>query len=229
MTPEKFLTLLFIFSWTAALWTILIGKLIEDGIYNYTIHYTDWNWTINAVFFLLDLITFFPKAKKLRLPLYYLFVWIANGSSWLVFYLIFVLFEDNVQLLINMSTLGGGKYELGFLINMNTVFHILPAMFMLAYLPIRRREITRVYATIYKQFNSTVYPLYVAFILLVPLMYIGFFEAIFDIRQIYGITLSKFYLVLIVLAVIAIMNGVPLYLFIRRGKQYARKSKWIVV
>lgn len=225
-STEQILVLVYCVAWTAFLWTFVIGKLIVDGVSDYTTHYTDWNWTINAVFFLFDLLSYIPKLNSIQIFLLIFFVWLTFGSSWLVFWLIFILFAENPDIILNMSKEKGGKYSLGFLLNMNTVFHILPAIAILIYVFIKRKQIINVFYKLEVSLTKGAYGFLIFLAIVSPLIYIGVFQTVFNVKQIYGITMPRGLLALIALGVTFFMNGIPILIyFYKAKKRYAKKKK----
>lgn len=196
--------------WTVALWLLLIGKLATDDFLSFINHYTNWSWVINAAFFMLDIFSLFDKTRYMSMILGSSLFWLANASSWLVFWLVFIMLSDNPNIIIELSNQGGGKYPLGFILDMDRVFHVLPAIFILVYFVIRRKSVTRGVALVfYPTTSKAIKAIYVLYIIIFSATPLGLYNIFFNFVEIYGITTNVSVIYVMAIIITIIFNGVP--------------------
>jgi hypothetical protein len=202
---------LFSFTWALVLVGTLIGKFMYESLTSYVMHYTNWNWTINAIFFTVDTISYI-SSDLLYFNLVF-FYWITNASSWIVFWVVFILFQDNPDILTDLSKDEGGDYSMGFLLNMNTLFHVLPAMFIMVYTLLRWSALKAVVNNVFHKESSQCERVsYFIIFILYPLWGIFIYYVSVDIRDVYGVTTNIWIIAAVVFGVAVIYNGVTLFL-----------------
>ena len=215
--------LIFNILWTLALWVLAIGKLVESGLGDYISHFTNWSWTMSAIFFTAETASkLFMCSERNFLALYAVGVlfWLANGMAWLVFCLVFVMFGDNPNVLTDLTTEHGGDLTMGFALNMNAVFHYLPVVVMIFYVVLQQRLIGWTLSELFYRkcfeknpFFSWSYLLYILF---GPLFALGIYYSCFDIEKVYKIVTPVGILILIALFVGFVCNGITLTVLRRR-------------
>jgi hypothetical protein len=216
---SRLLAFFFSFLWAGVLAGMLIGKLVLEGFESYSIHFTNWNWTISTVFFLLDVLAYADPSGIIRNYVHTFAFWVANGSAWLVFWLVFIMFKDNDQVLMNLWTGNGGRYSMSFLINMNAIFHYVPAVFMLIYFALNNAQIAKAVHRILKRpkriqrsVHIAMVTTYVVIVLGTHLFFIGMYDVFADIKAVYGLTTNFGFICLTALGVSIVFNGLPLIL-----------------
>lgn len=197
----------------AYFWAFLIGKLFLGGIEDFSTHYTDWNWMMISIFFVMDLFTYIPNTSKLEHMLCIFFLWMTFGSAWLVFWLVFIPVAQNPNLILDLTTERGGKYSIGFVVNMHINFHVIPALLMLIYVMANSRKISKHFYRNYIEITLTGFVIVNLLALFSPAIYIGIYRALFNLDLIYGITMRDVYIALIAVAIIIVANGIPISLF----------------
>lgn len=212
---DKILTCIFVVAWAVFLLVLFIGKFAVSSDGNdYLDHFTSWNWTINTVFFVLLAFSFIDQTRYFRFGLHLFLLWLVFGSCWLVFWLVFVLFANNPDILFDLTIEGGGKYNFGLVLNFNTVYHTLPAILILVYIFLARVEVTLAVGYAIGYFNPIgMQVFFFIWYLLGSLLFIGLYAAIFNVQDIYGITLNVGILAVIGIAIVLVMVGLPLGLF----------------
>ena len=215
---EKIILITICIFWVIVVWLLGLGKIFLDGLVNYAIHFTNWSWTINGVYLLLDLVSCLDKTGKLSFYVISIGFWLVNGVSWIVFTLIFIVLHDNPDLLINMSDRGSGEQTLGFIMDMDRVFHVLPALVILLYMFMRRDKIGLVvYVFMNKRENQYALRFNYAFISMIsPVLFTIIYCITVDIYAIYGITTRLLYIVLIGFVTLVVCNIVPFIVFVRK-------------
>ena len=73
--------------------------------------------------------------KSSRLFIIKWFYWLLNGTNWLVFWLVWIVYNDNPDLLEDIGE--DGDISLGAVYIFDRVFHVLPSFISLLYLYIR--------------------------------------------------------------------------------------------
>jgi len=213
--------------WSITLVTFLIGKIVIEGLESFVTHYTNWNWTISATYFVSDVFSYIEDPKR---P-YYLFTLIATwywtmfGSAWLVFWLVFIMFQENPDALTSLSTDEGGKFGMGFLLNMNALFHYMPAIIATLYTFLRRKDIRRNVVAFLVDTSIALRVFYILPNMFGPLLFIGAYNILMNIVVIYGITLDPVFLFLIVILIDIFFIGVTMMLFRYSGMKMAKKKK----
>ena len=214
---ERWIANGFVLIWTIVLLGIFVVKISTDDFGDFSDHYTNWNWTLSTVFFTIDSITVIMELFGSRLHAYYgrllintTFFWLVNASAWLVFWLMFIVLEDNPNIFINLSTQGGGKYYLGFVYDLDRVLHILPAICILLYYIFRRKSITRAVSLIYFKKNLILIKFaYVLYILVLSAIPLGIYDLAFNFQVIYKITTNLAIVYVSAIVITIVSNGVP--------------------
>lgn len=216
-------------SWTGVLWLLFIGKILlsDDGAAGYFRHFTNWSWTLSAVFFLVDVVTYtLPKRAThfVRFQLAAYGFWLVNGAAWLVFWIVFVILNDNPRLLQNISDDGG--YSLGLVYCMDRIVHVLPPIALWLYASFRRNYF---YAVMYSWFRvlvkrkSDYYKLlwitYLGVSVLAPVPILLIYWLIFDINNVYGLQSPTLVLTAIGAAVLLTSNLIPLTVLYHRSRE----------
>lgn len=137
---DKTIMSVFLFIWTMALWMTAIYKLKNDGLMFFH-YFTNWNWTIQIIFFTLEFGAILSGLKKLRIINLSFIFWIVNGTTWLVFWLVFFMIRDNQEFLLQMTTLEGGPYEFWVVLYGHVLFHILISIVLLIFIIFQKKYI----------------------------------------------------------------------------------------
>jgi hypothetical protein len=181
--------------WFLVLWIIGIGKIVHNGFHNYFKELTNWTWSINAIFYLVAGISKFSLFYKVPtehniVSLYAngALFWIANGMSWIVFILIFVLLGDNPAILMDEAE----KYGLGFVLDMNALFHWVPTLINVLYLFLEQRILgwsVSILTGRTTRRTSIITWIYFVFVVLIGgAIGAGVYFSCFDPSDVYGIT-----------------------------------------
>lgn len=121
---------------------------MKNGAESYFSHFTNWAWTINALFWLSELLSYADCWGTITFIVYTVFLWITNCLTWVVFWLVWIVLNDNPGILEDETKSHGGPYSSGFVYNMNTVFHYLPAIMMVYFMWARTEVIKGVFAAL---------------------------------------------------------------------------------
>jgi hypothetical protein len=141
---ERVLVVIIDLVWVVVTWALAIGKIHNDGITLFFSHLTNWAWTGNAIYFALDLLMRWKRFRNLfRVLVQGITFFTVMSLTLMVFWLVWIALKDNPGLLENETKEHGGKFDAGFVFDMNTVFHVLPTIFVIVHLILRRDEFTK--------------------------------------------------------------------------------------
>lgn len=212
---EKILAVIIFALWAIIIFILGIGKLVTDGFGTYAQHFTNWQWSIQGFFFLFDVLTVFDRTGYFSFYLVSFAFWLTNGVTWIVFILIFIVLGENPDLLINMSNRGTGTLSLGVILNMDRVFHVLPAFMILLYMFLRRDKIAfSMYFFMNDNDSGIGGRLAYSFTnMFGPILYSLFYFSINNVNEVYGITMNMGFVILIGIGVLVVFNLLPFMLF----------------
>lgn len=226
---ERRFTYIIFIGYTIFLWVVMIGKISGNGFGDYLKHLTNWSWTIQALYFLLDSISVLidKRGHLLYFIVTYLF-WTVNAIVWIVFWLVFFVLGDNPDLLLKMSIIEGGKYGLGEVFVGDRVFHVIPALFFLAYFILRRHVIGYTIVSLMnpKSYSFAIRTTSLSIVtILGPVIVIFSYKVITDVYNVYGVTTPQITLVVIGLLILLVQNIIPFTLYYQNYKKVLIKHK----
>ncbi len=137
---------------------IAIGKWILEGSTGFWSHLTNWNWLLQGVFYASLWIAFLidwcvndssnrscsshrRKRKDATFWTHSLLFPVAWAMCWLVFWLAFFMVGDSPDQVLKLMDLYGGAYDPGFVLVMDRLLHVVPAVVNLFYVALRRYEL----------------------------------------------------------------------------------------
>lgn len=216
----------FLVLWPVFIWTLLIGKLVKSGAHDFIIHFTNWNWAMNAIFFTVRLVGRLPhiishkESPRNMISLYAngCLFWITNGMAWLVFWLVLFMLGDNPWMLIEMAT----DLDLGIILDMERVFHVFPTLFLLIYWALHGDEIAwplrvLVYRKSFDTFPSSAWAYFIFNVLFGGLLVMAIYFACFDMQSVYGIVTSISLIACVSVAIAFVLNGI---MFVNLRRKY---------
>lgn len=145
----------------------------------------------------------------------------------MVFWLMFIVLRDNPELILQESTQFGGKYALGFVFDMERLFHVLPAFVLVFYGFLRR---TYIRASIRKVYGHNGVPLWmrvvygIVIMLCAPILAILYFLML-SVKTVYGVDASPWIFVGVGIGALLIFNVVPFLVFINQVRQRLKRNK----
>jgi hypothetical protein len=237
---------IFIFGWTMTLWIVTVYKIRSDGASFFT-YFTNWNWMIQTLFFTLEFGSLCSGLDQLRaINLSFIF-WIANGTTWLVFWLVFFMIRDNAKFFLDLSKVNGGPHELWVVLNGHALFHVLISISLLIFVIFQKDYVDdsvslfvawrKNVASIKKGNEGSLFGgwrwysfLFLLYVTLAPLAIVGIYAAIFDIHAKYGIVTGVGIIILAAVAVVISFNGFyaffnMIYLYQPKTRLYNR-TRW---
>ena len=138
--------------WVGLIIGILGGKFYGEGIIGTAKYFTNVSLLIQGVYLFLDLISYFcdPRHPYLTKVLLYSFFFPVFANSFDVFFMVVFVYLDNAGILTSNLEAAGGKYNDGLVLGLDRAYHVFPLLFfVMAYIPCRINDISRVYQSVY--------------------------------------------------------------------------------
>jgi len=211
--------------WPVVIWGLLIGKLVNGGTHDFIKHFTNWNWSMNAIFFTTRTIGRLPwiltgRTTHNRISLFAngCLFWLTNGMSWLVFWLVLIMLADNPDILLEMAK----EFGLGMILDLDRVFHVFPTVFLLIYWAMCGHEISwplqvLVYRGSFDGWRKITWVYFIFNVLFGGLLIMAIYFACFDISAVYGITTSSTFIVFLSISISLVLNGLT---FVNLRRKY---------
>ncbi len=228
--------------WLAVLWVLLIGKLARDGLHDFFIHLTNWGWTLQAVFFLLETLSkFWPHTyllhddnnnnnnnnkreswyvgwgrNELALTVIGFLFWTTFGTALLIMALSRFMLADNPRVLTDLQR----WYDIGFLLDLEWLFHSVPFVMILLYLFAQEELIGWTLAVLtyrgsFDWFPSASWLYLIVVVLASPYILLGLYVATFNPKVVYGIQVPDVVLALVSAALLAFIVSL-VFVVVRR-------------
>lgn len=225
---EDVLSLIIFGLWSVVLWILMIGKIVKSGVSKYSIHFTNWGWTLSLILFTLDILSRFDRRKVTKdspirtdSMITIMFFWLANGIQWEIFWLFLLIVNNNPNVLESEFKKNGGEYDDGFVFVMNTVFHVIPAIMLLLYTFLRKEAIGRAVEFFTKEVDLWIS---IGFFLLETIAFPGFITLMYfldtDAHQIYETTVPNIVLIFVGIAILIVHNCILYGAFYYSSKKY---------
>jgi hypothetical protein len=137
MYPWKWVDFVVNVLWVFVLWMIFGAKIPTDGAWLYFHYFTNWMWTINTVFYTVDLITYLDYTGTLQFYWLYVAWWPFFGNVCQVFWLVIPLLWLNPRIVVETADqIGWSATLVG-----ERLVHVLPLVRAWFYLWCRSRDI----------------------------------------------------------------------------------------
>lgn len=223
---ERVLAFMIFLVWAILLWSVAVIKIHSDGINKFISHFTNWAWIFQIYLFTVDVLSRFEKKKRASFVLALIFFWIVNAITWMVFWLVWIALDNNPGLLESETKEHGGKFDSGFVFNMNTLFHVIPSIMILLYTVLRRYELR--YAVAFVT-DGRIFPGWMSGITATIIVFIapGLLSTIYvtttDIVQVYKLTVKAWLPIIVALGVILVHNVIPFVIFYLQAEEMRHK------
>ena len=201
---RRALALLFTSVWWATLLGVAVFKIyrVQDGLYEYAIHFTNWSWTIQFSFYTLDLVSYSDSSFRFKSCSLLLYFFVAWGTAWLVYFLVYLLIGLNPAIFENNID----DYGTSVVLLADRVFHNLPIAANFAYVIINYAQLVLAFAWLREAINGN-YCLMAAYTLVYSILPAGLlllYHLTLDITKVYAIETSfeAGYVLLIVVTVL---------------------------
>lgn len=137
--------------WLIVLWGGVVGKLINDSMAEYLKHYTNWNWTANAVYYLFDLIFILRANRFCEFILLTTFFWMLTCNNWFVFTLVFPMLISNPGTITDNFKENGGDFSPGVVFVADRIFHVMTIVFWFIYFALRIIDFIEIYYILFAE------------------------------------------------------------------------------
>lgn len=209
--------------WTGFLWVFGIVKIALEGFQGYVEHLTNWCWTVQAVFWAAALVAHavdvarrnagYWQDRAARFWVYTFLFYAAWTVAWCVFWLAFVMVYDSPSEITKLTKQYGGAYSLGFVLFMDRVLHVLPAVLNLIFVVLERRALSHQHAYLFqhpRMRGAHIERIVTWSVLTVlpPVGVLAIYVGLFDPRRIYHLDFPLWALGLIGGAIIILTNAV---------------------
>ena len=137
--------------WLIVLWGGVVGKIINDSLTEYVKHYTNWNWTANAVYYTFDLLFILRSNRFPESILLLVFFWMLTCNNWFVFTLVFPMLISNPGTITDNFKENGGDFSPGIVFVADRVFHVMTIVFWFIYFALRIIDFIELYNLLFKE------------------------------------------------------------------------------
>lgn len=137
--------------WTFILWFGTLYKCFYESVTSFLSYFTNISFAYQAGFYLFYTISYFGDPRKRSLEFFVLFGfwWNVFAQTVIVFVLVQGVLLDAPGLLINETKTGGGQYDDGVVLLVNTIVHVCPIIFGLILLPFVWPDLCDIYVLMF--------------------------------------------------------------------------------
>lgn len=195
--------------WAVITWFLLLWKTNSDGSPNVAQFFTNWIWTVNLIFYTLDIISYLDSDGSIFFNIISMIFPILHGTNWVVFLVVFLILDENPNLILQE----GANHPLGLVFIGDRFYHVLPLVVMLLYMVFRRYMIGQVVHFWLAQLPKSYNIFWMVWVLLSPFLLILVYFGLYNAIQIYSLTVSIWLLALFIIIVVLVANGIFIFLF----------------
>jgi hypothetical protein len=127
----RWLGLLLLLLWVVVLWAMAIGKLVLSGAGNYFKYFTNWSWTLQALYYAADVACYADASGRAHRRLLGRPFWLVFGVVWIVFWLVFLMFGSNGEIIEQFAADAG--VSVGVALIFDRIVHVVPALVVSLY------------------------------------------------------------------------------------------------
>lgn len=208
MYPLKWFELGINVVWVSLLWTVLIGKNIGDGPWLYYHYFTNWMWTLNTIFYTVDLIGYADWTGTLQFYWICIAWWPFFGNVCEVFALVIPLLYINPAILLDTAEeIGWPTALLG-----ERIVHVIPFFRAMLWLLLRQQDVIDVLSHFWWRTtrDKKFFVCYVILVVLLANAMIAAYVLNFNFHRVYGIELSWWWVLVMVEAIYALTIVLPI-------------------
>lgn len=193
--------------WVIFLSFVLVDKLIVGSWIEYIEHFTNWSLTFLLLFGFLAFI-YYPWKPIYRCVMLLLYLPVY-GTTWVVYLGVAVIFLLNPDLLLDYFK----RYDAGFVIVANEIFHSLPLIVHTTYgwyhAAVIRHAIKHNFKYCLHRYGWDGAIWFVLYQVYFPILIIGFYRLVFDPNEIYGVNIPAWAAAIGIFIILTIFNGIP--------------------
>lgn len=130
--------------WTILLWIMVIWKYIDNGVADSLSYFTNVALNIQAVYYTLDLLSYYGDPDKRELEMWLLMIFWAPvfAQAFDVFIMVLFVYLDNANIFTENLKCDGGKYDTGVVLLVERAVHVFPLFVGMIYYPLRICDIS---------------------------------------------------------------------------------------
>jgi len=130
--------------WVVFLWVMLLDKYFSDGASKVLEYFTNVSLSIQAVYYTLDLVSYFgdPEKRALEMWLLYSFWAPVFAQAFDVFVMVIFVYLDNATIFTENLESAGGPYDDGLVVFVERAAHVFPLFFGMVYYVLRLHDIS---------------------------------------------------------------------------------------
>lgn len=136
MYPTKLASFFLSFLCALALVAFAVFKTAVYSFDDYIMYYTNWVWTINALFYVADVAGFYDPSGFVHDNLAYWVVWVVFANNVQVFFLVLVVIVNDPWLI----SVEFEEHDLGTVWLAERVFHVFPLLANIIWMFMRQRD-----------------------------------------------------------------------------------------
>lgn len=179
--------------WGLPVLGIAIGKWALEGSSGFWQHLTNWNFLLQGVFFSSALAAFWSRQATFWVHTFLFYT--AWGVGWCVFWLAFVMVGDSPEEVLKLMSLYGGEYDSGFVLVMDRLLHVVPAVMLLFYVAARRHELGYFVSFYFRQAHPRpawqLFVFYTGLLFGQPALFVAPYVLAFDFRDVYSLNVPS--------------------------------------
>lgn len=132
--------------WMTIEWSGVIFKLSTESFHDFISHFTNFTWTLGAIYYTLDFISLLLPYRSFELIVLQYFWWPVFTSIQIVLLFVFIMVYDNPKNITDLFEDNGGDYYAGLVLIGDKIFHEWPFIIaLLYYFLIRMYDIRETY------------------------------------------------------------------------------------
>lgn len=135
--------------WATICWIGVAAKLFNDDPGQYVEHYTNWGWTMNALYYSFDLIFILLPTRTWEFRLLFIFFWQLTFNVWMIFVLVFPMLLSNPGTITDNFKENGGDFDPGVVFVGDRIFHVVPVVVWFLYYYWRQIDYIAIYNLMY--------------------------------------------------------------------------------
>lgn len=208
--------------WVLILWGVWVAKMVGDGPGPYSHYFTNWMWTINTIYFTVDLLGYADWTGTVHFYWLYTAWWPFFGNVSAVFWLVIILLGLDPKIVIEAAE----QYGWGATLVGERLVHVIPYFVAIVYGFLRYEDITDVLARFWLRTvrDRCIFAAYVLLMVLLSNMIILGYCANFDFQRVYGVHIPFWQAVILIEIIYVAFVVVPILLLSPFGARFRKNA-----
>ncbi len=198
-----------IFIWDILLISTELAKVFGWGLREYDQYFTNWSWTLQSIFYTVDLLCYLDGTRYAHFLLLLVGWWTTYMTVVAVFILVHVVIVVDATLFEIMDK----QFGLSNTIIGHIYIHILPLVMLLIWLAVRSPEITESMAMVKRQGRLA---LYIGLNFFYPLVFVAVYMIINNYKKVYHVKLQPGVAVPLLLILYIVLYAISIWIFLPR-------------